>query len=53
MQPNEDEIEALWDMKKAIEEIQSFMVGFSEEILLKNFRQFYTMIRTDRLCQYV
>ncbi len=35
MQPNEDEIEALWDMKKAIEEIQSFMVGFSEDSYLE------------------
>jgi uncharacterized protein with HEPN domain len=35
MRPNEDEIEALWDMKRAIEEIQGFMVGFSEDSYLE------------------
>ncbi len=35
MPPDEDDVEALWDIKQAIEEIQGFMVGFSEDSYLE------------------
>ncbi|MEB3294684.1 MAG: HepT-like ribonuclease domain-containing protein [Synechococcales bacterium] len=36
MQPSEDDLESLWDMRKAIQRIQSFTTGASETDYLAN-----------------
>jgi uncharacterized protein with HEPN domain len=36
MQPSEDDLESLWDMRKAILQIQAFTLGMSEAQYLNN-----------------
>jgi uncharacterized protein with HEPN domain len=36
MRPSEDDLESLWDMRKAIGRIQEFTAGISEETYLAN-----------------
>jgi uncharacterized protein with HEPN domain len=36
MRPSEDDLESLWDMRQAIDRIQEFTAGLSEETYLAN-----------------